>query len=177
MSDEEGSEKYSVTFRLDNAVLSRLRIIAKHEGISLNTLANQVFKNFVDWDATATKAGWLVFHKTALKEIINNVNEDTLKKLAVQTADYVKDVTLVMSERHDLESYLSMLRHRAKKSGFVLIESHRGPGRRLILQHDMGKNWSSFFKAHYERMLQNLGYPAKFEQTENTLVIDLQDQR
>ncbi|HJU14028.1 MAG TPA: hypothetical protein VJ792_06180, partial [Candidatus Nitrosotalea sp.] len=168
MSDEGASEKYSVTFRLDNAVLNRLRTLAKHEGISLNTLANQVFRNFVEWDATATKAGWLVFHKTALREIINSVDEDTLEKLAVQTADYVKDVTLIMSERHDLESYLSMLRNRAKKSGFVLIESHRGPNKRLILQHDMGKNWSSFFKAHYERMLQNLGFPAKFEQTDNT---------
>lgn len=173
MSDEQSNEKYSVTFRLDNAVLHKLRDLAKNDGVSLNTLANQIFKNYVEWDATATKAGWLVFHKTALKQIIDSVGKTTLENLALQTADYVKDVTLLMSERHDLEGYLSMLRSRAKKSGFVLIESHRGPGKRLILQHDMGRNWSLFFRAHYDRMLQNLGHPAKFEMTDNTLVIDL----
>ena len=178
MNNEKLAEnRNSITFRIHDMVLDKLKNIAKNERISLNTLANQVFTNYVEWDATAIKAGWIIFHKTALRQIFDSLDDESLIKLAVTTADYVKDVTLLMSERNDLEGYLFMLRNRAKRSGFVLIESHHGADARFILQHDMGRNWSAFFKAHYERMLHNLGHSVSFDLTDNTLVMDLKNRK
>lgn len=169
------SDRHSVTFRLDQSVLNKLKNIADGEKISLNTLVNQVFMNYVDWDAKAVKAGWMVFHKPALKEIIENIDDEDLVELAKNTSNYLKDVNLVMSGCNDLEGYLSLLRNRAKRSGFVLVDSKDEKNRRLILQHDLGRKGSIFFKAQCEQMLQNLGCHATFDFTANIVVIDLKN--
>ncbi len=174
MKERESENKnYSITLRIRSSVYQKLKEYADHEQLSLNSLANQVFSNFVDWDATASKIGWIVFHRNALRAFLDAIDEDTLRNIAVSTADYLKDVTLLMSDKPDIESYYMMLRNRAKRSGFVLLESRNGNSRKIILQHDMGKKGSMFFKAHYERMLHNLGHPVEFDYTDNTLVLDV----
>lgn len=176
MKEKESENKnYSITLRIRSSVYQKLKEYADHEQLSVNYLANQIFSNFVDWDATASKAGWIVFHRNALRAFLETIDEESLRNIAVSTADYVKDVTLLMLGKSDAESYYTMLKSRAKRSGFVLLESRHGNNKKIIFQHDMGKKWSLFFKIHYERMLYNLGHQVEFNHTDNTLVLDMKE--
>jgi hypothetical protein len=163
----------SVTFRFPTKEYNTLKKIAKNEKISLNTLVNHITSRFLEWDMIVQKSGWIIFHKNIMKEILQCVDDDKLTEIAEHAAEYLKDLTLLMSGTTDLESCLEMLRNKTMNSGFVIIESEHENNRRMVFQHDMGRKWSSFYKTNYERMLVDLGHPVKCEITNNTLVLDI----
>ena len=43
------------------------------------------------------------------------------------------------------------------------------------MQHDMGENWSIYFKTFYENVFDDLGVKAEFDYTDKSLIIKLHD--
>ena len=41
------------------------------------------------------------------------------------------------------------------------------------MHHDMGENWSLFFKSYYETIFFDLGSKVSAEHTENSIVIEI----
>lgn len=166
----------NVSLRLSSDIVNLLKEDAEAERVSLNTLANQILNSYAEWDRTAVKAGWGVLQKDVLKEIMNELSEEAIIKIAIRTASYTKDIRLLMTGRDDLEGFIMILKGRVKRSGFYLQEPKQSDGRRkFVIQHDMGIKWSIFWKYHYEKLLNSLGYPASFEYTENTLVMIIKE--
>ncbi len=159
------------SIRINNQNLSRLRDEAKKDGITLNQLLNQIISDYLQWDMTATKAGWIVVLADVLRRLFNELDDKTLYKIAVITADIAKDARLVMTGGNTVEGFFSILRNRLRKSGINYIESTEKGMRKFIIHHNMGKKWSYFYKTQHERMLHNLGYQSKLDFTENTLII------
>ena len=164
----------SVTFRIDSRKLETLRADAEENQVSLNTLVNQVLTNYIEWDMVAAKAGYAVFQKDALKEIFNATNEETLKRIASQSVNSSKDRLLLMMGDYSLGVYLSLVKNRARKSGFILREYRDEKARKIVIQHDMGRHWSMFFKEQTEEIIHAMGYKAKVDYTDNTLVINIE---
>lgn len=164
----------SVTFRIDSRKLETLRADAEENQISLNTLVNQVLTNYIEWDMVAAKAGYAVFQKDALKELFNATNEETLKRIASQSASSSKDMLLLMMGDYSLDVYLSLVKNRARKSGFILREYRDEKARKIVIQHDMGRHWSMFFKEQTEKIIHAMGYKAKVDYTDNTLVLNIE---
>lgn len=164
----------SVTFRIDSRKLETLRADAEENQVSLNTLVNQVLTNYIEWDMVAAKAGYAVFQKDALKEIFNATNEETLKRIASQSVNSSKDMLLLMMGDYSLGVYLSLVKNRARKSGFILREYRDEKARKIVIQHDMGRHWSMFFKEQTEEIIHAMGYKAKVDYTDNTLVINIE---
>src|SRR5438132_6927633 len=161
----------SVSLRLANTSLDKLKASAKIEGLPLNAMINQILTEYLQWDMTATKAGWIVVLSDVLKRMMNELDEKTLYKIAVATADSTKDVRLMMTGDDTIDGFFSILRNRLRKSGISYMESSEKGMIKFIIHHNMGKKWSFFYKVQHERMLQNLGRPATLDFTENTLVI------
>ena len=57
----------TITFRIDEKFDEHLRKIAKEQKISLNTLANQIFGNYVDLDVYMEKFGVMKMSKKVFK--------------------------------------------------------------------------------------------------------------
>ena len=161
----------SVSLRLANTSLDKLKASAKIEGLPLNAMINQILTEYLQWDMTATKAGWIVVLSDVLKRMMNELDEKTLYKIAVATADSTKDVRLMMTGDDTIDGFFSILRNRLRKSGISYVESSEKGMIKFIIHHNMGKKWSFFYKIQHERMLQNLGQQATLDFTENTLVI------
>ena len=161
----------SVSLRLANTSLDKLKASAKIEGLPLNAMINQILTEYLQWDMTATKAGWIVVLSDVLKRMMNELDEKTLYKIAVATADSTKDVRLMMTGDDTIDGFFSILRNRLRKSGISYIESSEKGMIKFIIHHNMGKKWSFFYKTQHERMLHNLGQQATLDFTENTLII------
>jgi hypothetical protein len=73
----------------------------------------------------------------------------------------------------DLDSFASVLKERSKRAGFTLREFEDNGVKKIILQHDMGLNWSIYSKIFYEKILNSLGYSGKIDVSENSLVIQI----
>jgi hypothetical protein len=121
----------------------------------------------------AVRAGYAVMQKDILREMFEAADEETLRKIAIKSADASKDIMLVMTGKVSLDAFFSILRNREKRSGFTYREYEEGKTKRFIIQHEMGRNWSVFFKAHFERVINNAGYKTKIEYTDNTLIISV----
>ena len=70
---ERGKE--SVTFRLDCSQLAALRQEAEQRHVSLNTLANQIFASFIEWEMNANKAGWMILPKEVIRTVFNSMSD------------------------------------------------------------------------------------------------------
>lgn len=162
-----------VTIRLPNDTIHDLQTHAKQKQISFNTLANQIFKSFVEWDAKAIDAGWMVFPKRALMDLINTISEKELEVIAKHCAEFSKDMRLMMGI-NDLEGFLTLLKQKESKSGFGFSETRESDGTiQFVMQHKMGKSWSSFNKILYSKIIDDLGYVVNTETTENTLALSM----
>lgn len=169
----KSSPNESITFRIDSQKLKTLRECADENQVSLNTLVNQILTGYIEWDMVAVKAGYATIQKDILKEMFEAVDDEALKAVAARTADSSKDVMLVMTGQVSLEAFFSIMRNRAKRSGFTYREYEENGAKKFILQHEMGRHWSMFFKIHCERLVNSAGHKAKVDYTDNTLVISI----
>jgi len=163
----------SISLRLSGVTVDKLKEESKNEGITLNTLVNQILVEYLQWDRTASKAGWVVVLSDVVKKLMNKLDDETLYKIAISTADSHKDIRLMMTGDDTIDGFFSILRNRLRKSGIGYTESHEKGMIRFIIHHNMGKKWSYFYKIQHERMLKNLGQSSTCEFTENTLMISV----
>lgn len=161
------------SFRINSKNLEKLKTQAKKNGVSLNTLVNEIFIDYLQWDMTATKAGWVVVLSEVLKGLMNELDDKILYNIAIRTADSTKDVRLMMTGNDTVDGFLSILRNRLRKSGIDYTESSEKKMLKFIIHHNMGKKWSYFYKIQHERMLQNLGQSAELKFTDNSLIIHI----
>ena len=79
---ESSSKSTSISFRIEDSVLEGLKKEAKINETSLNTLANQVFKRYVEWDRFGAKVGMVPVAKPLLVELFSEIDEIKLAELA-----------------------------------------------------------------------------------------------
>lgn len=59
----------TMTFRIDENVMMKLRKESNQREISINTLVNQTLKRFVEWDMFEPKVGMVTLAKPVVAEI------------------------------------------------------------------------------------------------------------
>lgn len=171
MGIRTSAKSESITFRLECSSLKKLQSKAKEERISLNTLVNQIISNYSEWDITATSAGWMVMPKIEVKSIFGKLSDSDIEETAKETADYTKDIRLLMTDGDDFEGFHKLVKLMAKKSGFAYKESNNEREIKLTIQHDLGMKWSLRTKRIYESVLYDLEKKSQIDITPNTVVI------
>ncbi|MDE1765670.1 MAG: hypothetical protein KGI27_05240 [Thaumarchaeota archaeon] len=170
----EKRQTESITFRIEKSILDNLREVAKRQKITPNSLAGQILGSHLEWELSAAAAGWISMPKSFLVEFMKLVDEKEMERIISKLSkEMAKDMDLYMRGKHDVESWLSIIRARSARSGFELTEYGEGNTLELVIQHDMGKKWSRYFKTFYENVFYDLGIKADFDYTENTLAIKL----
>jgi len=166
----------NITFRLYKDTLEKIRNVAKRENTSPNALVNKILESYIHWELSAPQAGWALMPKRFLIELIKEVDDDKISKIMSKLSKTMsKEMDLYMKGKHNLDTWLSMIRGRCERSGFNLTEFRQDDEIELVMQHDMGEKWSIYFKSFYENVFYDLGVKTSFDYTENTLVIKLED--
>lgn len=163
-----------VTFRIKKEILENLKSISQKDKVSLNTLANQVFDSHVNWDVHAAEVGWVVMLKSGLKELIKSADKETISQIAKEAAEInAKEISLYMRGNYGVAEWISILKDRARISGFKLKEYVENDNIKLVQHHDMGEKWSLFFMKFYETIFDELGVKVNSDYTENSIIIEL----
>lgn len=166
------------SFRINTNTLDNLKKISKDQKLSLNTYVNQIFDSHVNWDINASEIGWIVMLKSASMELIKHVDNETIIKIAKDTAESgAKEIALSMRGKYGVDEWISILKERAKSSGFSIKEYNENNNTKLVMHHEMGEQWSLFFRTYYETVFFELGSKIKTEYTENTILIELDDMK
>lgn len=167
------SDNVSITFRVDSRRIDQLRIIASEQGMSLNLLVSHILSSYVEWESVAPKAGLAIVQKDVLKAFVDQMEEDGLRKTALEAADSFLEVLLLMTGKKDIDAVLFVIQSQFKRSGFVIRAFEDSDGTRILVQHDLGAKLSAFFKIYIERLINDVGSPVKIETTDKSLMIKI----
>jgi hypothetical protein len=103
----------TITFRLDNDKLKKIRNVAKSENTSTNALVNKILESYIQWELDAPQAGWAFMPKLFLIELIKEVDDDKISKIMSKLSKTMsKELDLYMKGKYNLDTWLSMIRGR-----------------------------------------------------------------
>jgi regulator of PEP synthase PpsR (kinase-PPPase family) len=86
----------TVTFRLDENIISTLRSKSESRHISLNMMVNQILQDFIEWYIYETKVGIISLFKPVVAEIFKKLTEQQIIELAATVGkEATTDATLL----------------------------------------------------------------------------------
>ena len=153
-----GSKKTAtMTFRLDEDLIERLRSESKNREISTNTLVNQALKRFLEWDMYQTKIGLVSINKPVFVEIFEKFTQKEITKIASHVGkNEVRDIALFMKGKIDLDSFISWFETRMINSSVQVSHSIENGRHTYVMKHDLGKNWSIYHKTILESIFDEV---------------------
>ena len=164
----------TITLRLEKKILTKLRRESEQNQTSLNTLANQIFRQHVDWHSKASKAGYVPLLKPVIIKLLDRLSEEDVIRVAEEVSkDMFKDVMLLMRDENDLVSTLNHIETWIRMSGFPykLEVDDDKEVYSYVIQHDMGKKFSLLLAARARVILERLEKQGNFVVTDNTIVL------
>ena len=171
----EKKQTESVSLRLATNTWDKIKASASKQKISPNALVSHILDSHIEWEMNAVAAGWVVMPKPFLIQLIKLIDKEKIEKtVTILSTRMAKDMNLFMRGKHDLNSWLSILRARSSRSGFQWTEYEDEGELEIIMQHEMGENWSLVFKTFYENVFHDLGVKTDFDYTDNMLIIKIQ---
>ena len=116
-STNNNKRTITMTFRIDEKIMNKLRIEAKNREISLNMLVNQIIKNFVDWFMFEPKVGMIPISKPVVVELFRDLKKDEIIDIATKIGkNAIYDIALFMKTKLDMDSFLEWIEARMKNS-------------------------------------------------------------
>jgi hypothetical protein len=168
----------TASFRIDSGILDELQQEAELKQVSLNTLANQIFKEYVEWYASAPKAGYVTVRKSLIVKMLNDLTEDQILDYAKITAKDSRDINLLLTGEYTLSSALKVIEHKIRISGYRYRREIKGDIQNYIIQHDLGLKWSMYLGALFKAEFEEIGQKdTEFEILENILVFRIKMER
>jgi hypothetical protein len=162
-----------VTFRLPSDNLEQLCKEAETRQISVNTLVNQIINEHLDWHLYAAQAKLYYVPKPFITRILDGFSEEQLSDLAEASAkkDFV-DIGLLLRGEFTISSFLSILENWSRISDIPYRAEESEDMQKIIIEHNMGSNYSYLFKEIYRRLLENsFETKTQFDTTDNTIVL------
>jgi hypothetical protein len=171
----KSSKSGTVTLRFDANMLDELRKESEHKRISLNTLATQVFRTHAEYGSMSAKAGMVSFHKSLLVRMMDGLSEDEIVKLSEYIAkNEMKDTILLMKKRYDVGAIVDFVESWSRVSGFEYRHDVVDDTHSFVIQHDMGKRWSTYIANVLKHSFSGVGAKwADFQTTENTVIFNV----
>lgn len=170
--DKNHKKTTTVTFRIDSNIMRKINYKAEQDGISLNTLINQILKRYVEWDMYVGKAGMVPISKPVVKKLFQELSEEEVINMSKDIAkNAVYNIALFMRsiDKLDVDSFVSWFLSRMKTSSEI-SENKDNNTNTYIIKHDLGENWSLYHKTILESIFtENLQKPIQTSMTDSTL--------
>lgn len=167
----------SVTFRLDEKHDKILRKIADEQKISLNTLVNHIFANYVETEMYLQKFGVLKLSTDSFRRILAEIDDKTLVNLATRAGSLeAKEFILFKWKELNLHSVTSFIKIFFDVCGFGRCDLVSDSSKVVLSAHHDLKEKGSFYIKHFLESLirTSLDKSCKTTITEDSVTIEFQ---
>jgi hypothetical protein len=155
--DRRSKKTSTITFRLDDDTIKRLRSESLSKQVSTNTLVNQALRRFLDWDLHESSAGFVSLSKPVFLRIFNNLKQKDVIDIASHLGkSEIQNIALFMRGKMDLKSFLSWFELRMTNSNVHVNHVEEDDLHRYVMKHDLGKNWSLYNKTILELIFKDV---------------------
>ncbi|MGD1834616.1 MAG: toxin-antitoxin system HicB family antitoxin [Nitrososphaeraceae archaeon] len=164
----------TITFRISKEYENKLRKKAEEQRISLNTLANQIFQDYLESREFINKFGTVVFSREAFKMILNSLTTEDIEQLGKSIGKTApKEFILFKWKEITIDTTLKFI----KMFTIHCIDceyDHESKSDQQIfsIRHEFGEKGSIFLKNYFESVvLENLHKRCNVNSTNNLVTI------
>ena len=147
---ENAIKNRSLTFRIDEDSVKKLRSEAENRGVSLNSLVNEFLKSFLEWHIFEPKVGMVPLAKPVVQELFTKMSKEQILDMAMRLGESeVENAAIFMKGGNiELDSFLSWFENRMKNSSIQMSHTFDEKSRThtYAMKHDINENWSLYFK-------------------------------
>jgi hypothetical protein len=146
--------------------------------VSLNTLANQIFGEHLEWQRYMERFGTIVMSKDAFKLILESLNEDKVVDLAVNIAAKApKEFILFKWKGLNSENVINFVRMFFAHCGYGQHDYEKDQSKnRFSVRHELGKKGSLFLSTYIKTVLKStLGIDSETIITDNSITITFRE--
>jgi len=136
----------TITFRIDERFDEHLRKIAQEQKISLNTLANQIFGNYLDLDVYMEKFGVMKMSKKVFRMFLDKTDEAELKLLALD-AGSKEPVEFILFKWKEItsENVSTFMKIYCEHCGYGQCDLEQSENKTsMSVRHNFGKKGSTY---------------------------------
>lgn len=147
----------TITFRLDDDIVKKLRAESGNRQVSTNVLVNQALRRFLEWDMFEPVAGFVMINKRVFTQVFGKMKQDEVIDIATRVGkNEVRDIATFMRGEMELLSFLSWFEMRMINSSVQVSHTNQDGSHTYIMRHDIGKNWSVYHKTILELIFREV---------------------
>lgn len=165
----------TISFRVNESAFKALQEEAKKNNISLNTLANQMFIGFAEYDRFLERFRMVKLSQPTLKRIINAASDEAIEEAGRQAGASVPQGFMLAKKgevsKEGIMDYLRLMGAHANL--FDYSDVVHGSGNSITLTHDMGPKWSLFLSTYVQSILKVVNEKAKVTQLPDAITIEI----
>lgn len=164
----------TITFRIDEKYEKSLRKEAEEKRISLNTLANQVFGDHVEFGQFMKKFGMIEMSKGSFRELLEVLDDKNIINFAKSIGSKEpKDFILFKWTELSAKSISEFINMYFEYCGYGMCNTQKSDSAITVsIHHEFGKKGSLFLKAFLEAIIQStLEKDANIITTQNSVTL------
>jgi len=145
----------SITFRIDEKYEKALRKTAEEKKISLNTLANQIFGNFAEFDTYAQRFGILKISTDTFRRILDVISQKDLAVLATSCgSEEAREFILFKWKETSYKSVIEFIKLYFGYCGYGECDIETRNEKTMIsVHHDLGEKGSLYLRHFLEGLV------------------------
>ncbi|AIF82287.1 Ribonucleotide reductase N-terminal [Candidatus Nitrososphaera evergladensis SR1] len=145
--------------RIPSNLLESLKIEAAKDDASVNSFITTVLKKYISWGRYQERLGFMPLHKSMVKTMLEKLTPEEIEEVGKMQKDQTIRDFLLFESGYNLKSFIQWIRLRCRVLGFDLrIKEEFEPDYTIfvMIHHDMGENWSLYYKGMFSAVLQEL---------------------
>ena len=169
------SNTTTITFRISKKYEEFLRKKSEQERVSINTIANKIFGEYIEWQQFIEKFGTIVLSKEAFSMLIEAIDEDKLIDLGIKIGSNIPKEFILFKWKEItkenviefLQMYINHCINGENDCNFTI-----GNKAAISIKHNMGLKWSIFLKSFFGAIIKETlqkEYTTKI--TKNSLIV------
>jgi len=149
----------NISIRIDSVLSSKLHEKCIEQKISLNTLINHLLEKQVNWNELTTEMGWVSMFRSTFRELSDSISKERIEKIAETTGTSdLKNSLNYLYGYIELDSILDLFKKRCLSMNVQYREIIVKGKNKIIIQHDLGKNWPFLIIRQMNSILNEIGH-------------------
>lgn len=164
------------SFRIDESAFLALKEEANKRNISLNTLVNQLFLAYSNFDRYFQRPGMVKMSKFQFRKTLKVLPDKEIVELAKEVAqNSSRIIILAKYGTLSLTSVLDYINTFVDYAYFAERSEVLSPGEKRVitLMHSYGEKGSIFVKAYAKALFELIDIEPKLSSTENSVTIEV----
>jgi predicted DNA binding CopG/RHH family protein len=153
------SKNRPLLLRIPSNLLESLKDEAAKDDVSVNSLIITVLRKYTSWGRFQERLGFMPLHKSMILTMLDKLTSEEIEEIGRMQKDQTIRDFLLFESGYNLKSFMKWIELRCKVLGFELVvkqETNPTPSVFVMIHHNMGENWSLYYKGMFSAVLQEL---------------------